>query len=49
MCHKDTKEEDKDIVKYCKNCHGLEPCWCGNPKYVKTWEFVYRIFKNFKM
>ena len=47
MCHKDIKEEN--IVKYCKNCYGLEPCMCGKPEYIKTWDFVYWVFKKCKM
>ena len=48
MCQEDIKE-DEDIIKFCKNCHGTEPCLCGNPDYVKTWNFIYWTFKNCKM
>jgi hypothetical protein len=48
MCQEDIKE-DKDVVKFCKNCFGLEPCLCGNPDYIKTWDFVYWVFKKCKM
>lgn len=47
MCQEDTKEEG--IVKFCKNCYGLEPCLCGNPEYIKTWDFVYWAFIRCKM
>ncbi len=48
MYHKDTKDEH-DVIKYCKNCFGTEPCLCGKPQYVKTWDFVYWTFKKCKM
>lgn len=48
MCQEDIKEE-KDIVEYCKNCFGLKPCLCDKHDYVKTWDFVYWIFKKCKM
>lgn len=47
MCKQNN--EEKDVVEYCKNCFGLKPCWCGNPEYIKTWYFVYYIFKKCKM
>ena len=34
-------ENKEEIVEYCVNCNGLKPCWCKNPKYIKTWKFVY--------
>lgn len=49
MYSEDNKEEDKNIVRYCNNCFGLEPCLCGHPDYTKTWDFVYWAFKNCKM
>ena len=42
-----TKEEN--VVSYCKNCFGLEPCLCDKKEYVKTWDFVYWVFKKCKM
>lgn len=48
MCQEDIKE-DKDIVEYCKNCFGLKPCLCDKHDYIKTWDFVYWIFKKCKM
>ena len=47
-------EDNKNIekleeVEYCANCFGKNPCWCGNPFYIRTWEFVYNAFKNLKM
>ena len=47
MSHKDIKEE-KGVVSFCKNCKGLEPCWCDKKEYIKAWEFVYWAFKNCK-
>ena len=46
MYRKDIKEEN--IVKYCKNCFGLDPCWCKKSDYISTWEFVYKAFKRCK-
>lgn len=42
-------KEDNSVVKFCKNCFGLEPCQCGTPEYKETWEFIYWAFKNLKM
>ena len=42
--------EDKEgIIEYCKNCFGTRECYCENPQYVKTWDFIYWIFKKLKM
>jgi hypothetical protein len=49
MCQLDTNKEEKDVVRYCKSCYGLEPCLCDKHDYVKTWDFVYWTFKNCKM
>jgi hypothetical protein len=42
-------KEERDIVKFCKNCYGLEPCLCEKHDYIKTWDFVYWLFKKCKM
>lgn len=42
-------KEEKDIIRYCKNCFGFEPCLCDEHDYVKTWDFVYWAFKRCKM
>ena len=44
-----TDKEGLKKVRYCSHCLGLEPCWCGNPEYISTWDFVYNAFKNLKM
>ena len=49
MCQLDISKEDKDVIKYCKNCFGVEPCLCKEHDYIKTWNFVYWTFKNCKM
>lgn len=36
------------MIKYCINCFGYEPCLCGSPEYVTTWDFVYWAMKRTK-
>ena len=36
------------VIKVCRNCHGYEPCLCGNKKYIEMYEFVYKAFKKCK-
>lgn len=49
MCQLDISKEEHDIIKFCKNCYGANPCWCDKHDYVKTWDFVYWAFKRCKM
>ena len=43
-----TLENKDNIVEYCKNCHGLKPCWCENKDYLEMWKFVYEALKKLK-
>lgn len=45
----ESKDEDREVIRFCKNCFGKEPCLCDKHDYVKTWEFLYWVFKNCKM
>lgn len=37
-----------NIVCVCPKCFGTEPCWCGNNKYIRMWQFVYNAFISCK-
>lgn len=49
MYPSEENNNNENIIKFCKNCLGAEPCMCGNPEYIETWDFVYWTFKNCKM
>lgn len=42
-------DNNENIIQYCKNCFNIKECNCGNPEYIRTWDFVYWTFKNLKM
>ena len=35
-----------NIIKVCKNCHGVEPCQCDNKEYINVLQWVYDLMKK---
>ena len=35
-----------DIIKVCKNCHGIEPCHCDKHDYIEMVRWIYDLMKQ---
>ena len=40
------KAVQEDVIKVCRNCHGVEPCQCGNKDYIEMVRWIYELMKK---
>ena len=36
----------EEIIKICKNCHGIYPCMCDKSEYIDMIKWVYDLMKR---
>ena len=35
-----------EIIKVCKNCHGIKPCQCDKHEYINMVRWIYDLMKQ---